>query len=203
MFTKRILALAFLAFVLTLPLAAQPGTTGAGNGWVSLPITLTDDIYWAAQPPEIQKVRQMVTGVDRDKITLDLAKRGFLIDVPIHAWNWSPSITMYLRAQYGFTWVNNALEPGGGGNGPVPAGKIKVSVDAADYPAWPKPEPPAVGTNLVGPQLFGNIFTYGPGAVRDDKFVVKDGDLVTQGGRTYKARVNAFAIGTQVYFEAQ
>ncbi len=190
-----------LAIFLALPLAAQPGTTGAGNSWVSLPITLTDDIYWAAQNPELQKIRQMVTGVARDQITLDLARAGFIIDVPIHAWGWSPSITMYLRAQYGFTWVNNALEPQGGGNGPVPPGKVKVSIDAKDYPAFPKPEPPAVGTNLVGPQLFGNLYTYGPGAIRNGKFIVTDGQIINEGGKQYRARVNAFAIGTQVYFE--
>ena len=195
---------ALFTALLSLPVVAQPGSTGSGSAWVSLPgATLTNDVYWAAQVPEVQALRKMLTGRARDEAGLALAQRGFIIDVPIHVWGWEAPVVMFMRAQYGFTWVNNALEPPGGGNGPVPPGKIKVSIDAKDYPAFPKPQPPAVGTNVVGAQLFNNVFTYGPGAIKDGKFIVKDGDLVTQDGRTFKARVNAFAIGTQVFFEAQ
>lgn len=122
--------------------------------WGDIPeATLTTEGYWLAQDPKIRALRQMITqvGGERDAAALKLAQQGFLIDVPIHVWNWEPVGTMLVRQHQGFTWVPSGLQAPGGGSGPVPPGAIKVSIDAKDYPPFdPPPPPPTPPQDLIG-----------------------------------------------------
>ncbi len=175
------------------------------------PVTLTDDIYWAAQPLPVQALRNMDTASsERATLAMQLAKQGFTIDVPIMVWNWDAVITMALRAQYGYTWVPSALQP------PVllppglsfpglptydpnhpPAGSIRVSVNAADYPPVAPPAPPPVpgASNIVGPKNFGNYYYPGPAANG-----LTDGAVVTQNGTQYTYHLVAGMMGPSAFF---
>lgn len=170
-------------------------------------VSLTVEIYKASKHPDVRALFDMPSGDARDNRALQLIQQGHVLDYFIDVCNYDPVTIMGIRQQMGFTWVPNATQAPGNGvilTGPVPPGGIKVSTDAKDYPPFDPPvPPPVVGTNLVGRQLFGNLYTYGPGAVKDGKYTVTDGQLVTQDGAQYKARINAFAVGTQVYFEKQ
>ncbi|HVT92330.1 MAG TPA: hypothetical protein VHD76_05765 [Bryobacteraceae bacterium] len=128
-----------------------------------------DNAYWASQPPEVQTLRGLSGPSSR---AMDLATRGFIIDVPIMVWNWDPWKVMRLREQYGYTWVPSALQPpvqeAPGFNlpgltpydpGNPPAGSIKVSTNIADYPPYPVPTPPpGAVTDFVGGLNFGNVY---------------------------------------------
>jgi hypothetical protein len=66
--------------------------------------TLTDDIYWASQPPQVRALR----GMSSDQVALaakQLADQGFIIDVPIMVYQWDPVTVMGIRQVEGFTWV--------------------------------------------------------------------------------------------------
>jgi len=155
-------------------------------------IELTDDIYYAAQPHEIQALRQMTTGDARTKRCQDLATKGFLIHVPIMVWGWDPTTYMGMMEQDGLTWAASALMPPGDGSGPVPPGAIKISTKAKDYPAFDPPPPPEpTGGPLVGGNVFGgDLYTYGKGAVLNGKVQVLDGQVVPQDGAQYKAHLS-------------
>lgn len=168
-------------------------------------VSLTNEIYQASKPPVVRALFAMPSGDPRDQLAAQLAQQGYLIDVPIDMWNWDAVTTMSTRQMYGFTWVPSALQPplnGAVGTGPVPPGSIKVSTNAADYPPFDPPPPlPVQSTNMVGALLYGNIYAYGPGAVVNGKFVVTNGEEVTQDGVQYKAHVSQALMGTTVYFE--
>lgn len=177
------------------------------------PITLTEDIYWASQPDEVAALRGM-DPTARPGAAMDLALKGFAIDLAIHAWAWDPVLVMAIRKSMGMTWAPSALQPqafpiSNGLNLPVydpnkpPAGSIKVSVDAPDYPPFHKPQPATVVVQhivgpFVGPDGQGNkVFSYGPLAKATD---FKTGDEVTQDGVTYVAHVSMGLMGVTFYF---
>ena len=126
---------------------------------------LTDDIYWASQPPAIQALRAMPEDGTRVAAAMALAAQGYTIDVPIMAWNWDAVQVMTLRAQYGYTWVPSALSspvamapglttPGFSVYDPAhpPANGIIVSLDAASYPPYQAAPTvhPSAPASLVG-----------------------------------------------------
>jgi hypothetical protein len=157
------------------------------------PATLPDDnpafdnAYWAHQPPEVQALRNIP---DPSSAALGLAAKGFTIDVPIMIWKWDAWKVMRLREQYGYTWVPSALqppiqEPPGivvpglqpyDPNNPPP-GSIKVSLNVADYPAYPTP--PAPTPDYVGPLNFGNVYF----SIGNDP--IPDGATVTDSRGTF------------------
>lgn len=185
-------------------------TTAPSFQDLAFPVTLTDDIYWAAQPTPVQALRNMDTATgNRAALAMKLAQQGFTIDVPIMVWNWDPVITMALRAQYGYTWVPSALQPpiplppglsfpglpAYDANHP-PAGSIRVSVNAADYPPFDPPPPPLPqANNVVGPRNFGNYYYPGPGAMG-----LADGAVVTQNGVQYTYHLVAGLMGPSAFF---
>ena len=169
-------------------------------------VTLTDDIYWLAQPPAIRALRNLPSGTDRDVKALALAQSGYFLDVPIMVWNWDPVSTMGVRQQLGFTWVPSALQAplNGIGTGAPPPGSIRVSTNATDYPPYDPPVPVVHATNVVGWQVFGNVYTFGPGALANGKPMVTDGQVVTQDGVQYTAHVTSgslLGMGVTIYFE--
>lgn len=182
--------------------------------------TLTPDIYWANKPSQVRALR----GMPSDQVSLaakQLADDGYTIDVPIMVYQWEPVTVMGIRQEEGFTWVPSGNQP----NIPVmpglvfpglptydplhpPPGSIRVSINAADYPAFdpPPPPPPPLPTNIVGIREWGNVYTYGPGAWSiapgDKVFTINgkvgtdiEGQPVTQDGATYTAHISPGPLG--------
>jgi hypothetical protein len=177
--------------------------------------TLTPDIYWAHQPPAVRALRTMDPG-QRGIQAKILADQGYTIDVEIMVYGSDAVTLMGLRKLYGYTWVPSGNQP----NIPVvpglsfpglasydpnnpPAGSIKVSIDAKDYPSFdpPPPPPPPPSTAIVGPRIWANVFGAGRG-IRDAQgnLVVTDGQVVTQDEVNYKAQVSTGLMGQTVYF---
>lgn len=176
--------------------------------------TLTPDIFWAHQPPAVRALR----GMTSDKVALaakQLADQGYAIDVAIMVYQWDPVTVNGIRLEEGFTWVPSGNQP----NIPVmpglvfpglpsydpnnpPAGSIKVSINAADYPAFdpPPPPPPPMPTNLVGARAYGNVFYSGPGAIANGAFTVTDAQQVEQNGVKFTAHLTQGLVGETLVF---
>ena len=63
-----------------------------------------DKIYWLSQPPEVRAL-QINTTPDQDIRMgrgIELAIKGFKIDVPIMLWGWDPYKVMKLRMEFEF-----------------------------------------------------------------------------------------------------
>lgn len=71
------------------------------------PVLNEADAYWAAQPPEVQGLRDLPEA-EKGLKAHELADAGFKIDVPIMLWSWDPLATMVTRKNQGFTWVPSA-----------------------------------------------------------------------------------------------
>lgn len=137
-----------------------------------------NDLYWAAQPPEVRALRDMPRTSPEDADArytkaVELATKGFVIDTQIHAEGLEPWATMWLRLRYGYTWVPSILQvpnfdlapgisgmPGDGydPHNPMP-GSIAVSLEADDYPAYEQAPPVVVATPPAkpGPALTATI----------------------------------------------
>jgi hypothetical protein len=63
------------------------------------------DAYWAAQPEEVQALRNVNDLGQRSALAQDLADKGYSIDRAIMVWGWDPMKTMATRQMYGYTWV--------------------------------------------------------------------------------------------------
>lgn len=172
---------------------------------------LTNDIYWASQPPEIQALRSLPDASDaRAKAAEDLAKNGFRIDVPIMVWAWDAFKVMKLRSDFGYTWVPSALMPpvtlapglAMAGNVPYdpnapPPGSIKVSTDSKDFPPFVEPVKPKPVTEgpVVGPQSIGNLYltTVGDKSPADT--------VITEPRGKFVKRVRVGPFGAWAYWE--
>ena len=130
-----------------------------------------DQIYWAHQPPETRALPTIDDETQRTARAIELAGKGFTVDVPIMLWLWDALKCMQLRQSYGYTWVPSALQP------PIsiapgvvvpgqpvydpnhpPAGSIRVSVKPSDYPPFDPiapPKPPSGTTDVVGAAILG------------------------------------------------
>lgn len=92
-----------------------------------------DDAYWAAQPPEVRALRNIEDPEQCRSAAIDLARKGYTIDVPIMVWGWSASKTMAMRQQWGYTWVPSATMQ------PVAAAPGIDFPGAAKYDTTPPP----------------------------------------------------------------
>jgi len=102
------------------------------------------DAYWAAQPPEVQKLRDTQGLGERSALAQKLADQGFTVDRAIMVWGWDPMKTMLTRKMYGYNWVpsfNQACVPTPGMPVPgqasydpntCPPGAIAVNTDFAN-----------------------------------------------------------------------
>lgn len=133
-----------------------------------------DAAYWASQPPELRA--RLDDDLQRAGLrAVQLAAKGFIVDVPIMVWGWDPYLTMKLRSDFGYTWVPSALQPppGNAPGAPIsatgiaydplkpPPGSIRVSLDPKDYPPFDPPKPPVVlrvDQSPVGPQNLGTTY---------------------------------------------
>ncbi len=126
-----------------------------------------NDIYWAAQPPEVRALRE-VQASESEPLAKKLAVRGFVIDGPIHGWKWDAYRTMWFRQEYGLA---NILAVGGQ--------PIKTSLNAADYPAFDPPKVPE--GSPVGEWQLDNL--YRPSAL--DSAAIADGSKWTDSRGTF------------------
>ena len=152
--------------------------------------------YWASKPPEVQRLHTITDQGQREPLAVSLANQGFIIDTQIMVWGWSAYWTMFLREQYGYTWVPSLMQPPvlispGLNNLPVtpydpkhiPAGAIKVSLDLDDYPPFtPVVIPPdQTPTSVIGVwQGVGNIWTV---AMHADTSKLKNMEKVNGGDK--------------------
>ena len=63
------------------------------------------DAYWAAQPAEVQQLRNIGDFVQRMSMANQLASKGYAIDKSIMVWGYDPMKTMVTRQIYGYSWV--------------------------------------------------------------------------------------------------
>jgi hypothetical protein len=186
-------------------------------------VTLTDAIYEAHTPHAIRDALWKLRGSpEAIPVARVLAIKGYIIDVPIMVWGWSAPLVMATRMADGFQYCASALMgymPSPGQNLP---GAIRVSVDAADYPAIDKPAPPPDTTSMVDVIIVrdkdGNIvsetpnllwvdpdgtghFAPGPGAYAagiPGGIRVHNHDRFTQQGVVYTAEVTDGPWGMKV-----
>ena len=204
------------------PAAPTPGTAVSGPG------TLTDAIYRSSLDPArralIDQHYAWLTNPNAVAYNPALAKQlltaaqlsGLPIDTQIMLWGWSAATTMQIRQNDGYAYVppNGApnINVGPGLPPPVgelsnypssmPAGWIKVSTDAVDYPAYVAPADPIVAvTYSVGPFEFSQmgsdgLMHYYFGLGPNQKPPV--GTRVLQDGLTFQATevASQFMIGT-------
>lgn len=151
-----------------------------------------DAAYWASQPPPVAALQSMQVDIEsptpggRTQTAMALAKQGYIIDVDIMIYGWDAYLMMSDREEYGFAWVESALQqpptiaPGVSQPGAVPynpnnppAGSIKVSTNIADYTPFVKPTPAPTVTELVGAQILPGVNQYYP-AIGDTSPVGKE-----------------------------
>lgn len=189
--------------------------------------TLTPDIYWDNKPKPVRALRDLFP-TDVGLAAVQLADQGYTIDVPIMVYQYDPVTEMGMRQQAGYTWVPSAKQlpipvapgltfPGAPTYDPnnPPAGSIKVSIDADDYPSYDPPAPPVIlDTHVVGIRVFGNVYGLGPGVWVDDpkrpgakaqsvngKFDNNiNGQVVTQDGVSYTAHWSDGLMGVSLNF---
>jgi hypothetical protein len=102
------------------------------------------DAYWAMQPPEVQKLRDIPDEAGRTLAAQILANQGFVIDPWIMVYGYDPYRMMRMREMSGFTWVpswnqpNIASLPGCALSGMTPydpsnppAGSVRVTTEFA------------------------------------------------------------------------
>ncbi len=157
---------------------------------------MTPAIYWAAQPDIVRTtIQPLMAGPDAWPAAIKLSMAGYSIDKAIMVYGWNPVLVMAERLADGFKAVQSiAAEP-------LP-GHIKVSLDAADYPAADPPPPPPDVTDMVqlvngAPLLLWtmgglNYWASGPGCYDAHTGQIKtgiNGKPFAQGGVTYTAVV--------------
>ena len=102
-----------------------------------------NDAYWAAQPPEVQQLRNVGDFAQRSAMAQDLADKGYTIDRAIMVWGWDPLKTMTARQMYGYTWVPSYNQPSV--SSPGTALPSQTPYDAAN----PAPGSVAVNTDFA------------------------------------------------------
>lgn len=176
--------------------------------------TLTDPIYWASKDPRVVALQQLkVADGDPDldaRITgataLDAGGTGLIIDWPIDIWGWSPTLVMGARAAYGYVWAPSGFQP----NPPLPQladaslaypRSIKVSINAADYPAFAPPiAAPPLSTSPIGP-LNGTLYGVNIAAAQlHGTWLFADGQQFQQGAQTFTFHNQPGMFGPMVWW---
>jgi len=67
--------------------------------------------YWALQPPEVQKLRDIPIFEERAILGQKLADQGYVIDPTIMVYGWNPYQVMKNRQDGGYTWVPSFSQP--------------------------------------------------------------------------------------------
>lgn len=97
------------------PSSSTPKTTATDApidmSQVSEDSVIRTNQYWALQPPEVQKLRDVPEFEDRVKLGRQLADQGFVIDPTIMVYGWNPYRVMQNRKDAGYTWVPSFSQP--------------------------------------------------------------------------------------------
>jgi len=96
------------------PTLAQAPSAQAPAAQASPPksFTLAEvDAYWAAQPPAVQKLRDVTDYSEKNALAQQLADQGYTIDREIMVFGWDPVNTMQTRLLYGYTWAPSWNQP--------------------------------------------------------------------------------------------
>lgn len=162
--------------------------------------------YWLSQPSVLRTAFSSPNPSPTDQNARSLkaaalASQGYVIDAPIMVFGWDACQAMYYRKAFGLTWVPSALQPAVDvqtyNPAKPPAGSIKVSTDAKDYPPFDPPAPaaptPAI-TSYVGPQIGGCIY----GSVTGDPSA--DGAQVTRNDQTFTKHKTTTPFATVSYY---
>src|SRR5579871_109535 len=173
--------------------------------------TLTDDIYWAHFDPQVQALRNVPFSDSKAHTLATLATQGFIIDMPIMGWNWDPVLVMQYRQQHGYTWVPSLLQPNIAvapgvsqpGTAPYdplhpPAGSIKVSLDANDYPPFQAPASSVPAPSPQAGTCWGNVCALGTGFPQNN---FQDGYTFSENGKNYKLHVGQGPMGPTRWLE--
>jgi hypothetical protein len=122
----------------TMAVSAVPSAASAVSPAASTPPAAAPtnemDAYWAAQPPEVQKMRDISGLSARSAMAQTLADQGFKIDTQIMVWGWDPMKTMAVRQMYGYSWTpswGQKIEPTQNDPSAPPPGSIAVNTDFA------------------------------------------------------------------------
>ena len=94
--------------------AAQGGTTGSeplDDAARAKLIQSEINAYWAAQPAEVQQLRNIPDFAARMSMAEQLASQGYSIDKGIMVWGYDPMKTMVTRQIYGYSWVPSLNQP--------------------------------------------------------------------------------------------
>jgi hypothetical protein len=75
------------------------------------PLPSAADVYWAAQPPAVQALRNIPDEATRYAEAKKLAENGYVIDGAIMVALSDPLKTMQVRQELGYTWVPSLLQP--------------------------------------------------------------------------------------------
>jgi hypothetical protein len=167
--------------------APTPGQASAANAYQAL----FDTAYYASKPPAFQPLYSGRAGaamyaavpLTQDEVNAQIARllaQGYIIDEQIDFLGLDPYTIMYVRQQYGNTWVPAGLgdvsatsEPPVMYTGPVPSGAIKVSTLLSDFPFYPIPPvdtpitpPTPEAQNPVGIRIIAQVPSQ-PGFVGD------------------------------------
>ena len=86
------------------PTTSPAASQGAPSAYPPDSYQARMDAYWAAQPAEVQALRQL-EGDARDQKAAELASKGFKIGSAIMLQGWDPVQTMQNRALNGYTWI--------------------------------------------------------------------------------------------------
>ena len=127
-----------------------------------------DAMYAAYLPPEARALLAAPQDAARTQRAFELAAKGETLDPEIIIYGHSPQAVMEARTMQRLAWVPalgqaittsqypdyNPLN----GQGPMPAGAIRTSLNPADYPPHEPPPPPA--TAPVGPafRMYGDLY---------------------------------------------
>lgn len=174
-------------------------------------VTLTDSIYWDAQPQELVALAQIPDIAGRESQAQVLAAKGFSVDRQIMIWGWDPVRVMASRLGLGYLWVpavgqanliNPLHLPGFDSNydpnRPWP-GSIKVSVSASDYPSKAVLADPTL-PKFVGPYIGNGMYAATASVQRDGKYLFSDGGTVIEGGKSYAFHLAFGPFGPSVWF---
>lgn len=171
--------------------------------------------YWASQDPRIVAAFKEQSASDLNAPTAEqelsdrlergklLASEGLLIDKRIMVEMADPYWTMFMRRSYGMTWepslfgapvqIIGPANPGYIQYDPAhpPAGSIKVSLDLADYPPFPKlhaAPKPAGPSDLVGKLISGKEGMVGSTyeALWPASDTMKNGESYSDGNHSFK-----------------
>ena len=153
--------------------------------------TLTDKIYWDSKDPRIVALADIADPDARVSAAVVLDKTGLVIDRQIDLWRWQPSLVMALRKADGYPWSPNAFQPNLLNPFKLVSGpstdmtqpwprSIKVSTDAADYPAFAPPPPPLPVSNSPIGALNGDLYEVNIAVAQiAGQYLFKDGQTYT------------------------